>query len=64
MPKDPARNQPNYKIGGHHMNEYEFENAKGEITEEAENRPRNEREMKGRDSKDREMEGPSNSNPK
>jgi hypothetical protein len=32
MPKDPARNQPNYKIGGDHLNEYEFNISKGEMT--------------------------------
>jgi hypothetical protein len=34
MPKDPTRNMPNYKIGGDHLNEYEFEKNKGEITYE------------------------------
>ena len=35
MPKnDPSRNQPNYKVGGSHMNEYEFEKNKGQVTEE------------------------------
>ena len=34
MPKDPPRNQPNYKIGGYHLNEYEFEQNHGAITEE------------------------------
>ncbi|HEY0458894.1 MAG TPA: hypothetical protein VGC97_07040 [Pyrinomonadaceae bacterium] len=37
MPKDPPRNQPNYKIGGYHINEYEYTNNKGEITKEEEN---------------------------
>lgn len=37
MPKDPPRNQPNYKIGGSHLNEYEFDLNKGQITEEEEN---------------------------
>jgi hypothetical protein len=34
MPKDPPRNQPNYKIGGYHLNEYEYEHNKGSITKE------------------------------
>lgn len=34
MPKDPTRNIPNYKINGDHLNEYEFEQNKGEITYE------------------------------
>jgi hypothetical protein len=33
MPKDPTRNQPNYKIGGHHLNEFEFEQQHGAMTE-------------------------------
>jgi hypothetical protein len=37
MPKDPPRNQPNYKIGGDHLNEYEFDLNKGQITKEEEN---------------------------
>ena len=36
MPKDPPRNQPNYKIGGDHINEYEYDLNKGEITKEKE----------------------------
>ena len=34
MPKDPPRNQPNYKIGGYHLNEYEFTQHEGAMTEE------------------------------
>jgi hypothetical protein len=34
MPKDPPRNQPNYKIGGDHINEYEYQQHKGQMTEE------------------------------
>ena len=34
MPKDPPRNQPNYKIGGYHLNEYEYEHNKGSIRKE------------------------------
>ena len=34
MPKDPPRNQPNYKIGGYHLNESEFAQNHGAITEE------------------------------
>jgi hypothetical protein len=34
MPKDPARNQPNYKIGGSHLNEFEFNQQHGAMTEE------------------------------
>jgi len=42
MPKNnPNRNQPNYKIGGSHINEYEFDQNKGEITEEEEHLPLN-----------------------
>jgi hypothetical protein len=40
MPKDPPRNQPNYKIGGDHLNEYEFDLNKGQITKEEEQYPR------------------------
>lgn len=32
MPKDPARNQPNYKIGGGQLNEFEFAQHQGEMT--------------------------------
>lgn len=40
MPKnDPSRNQPNYKVGGSHMNEYEFEQNKGQVTEEEHRKP-------------------------
>lgn len=34
MPKDPTRNQPNYKIGGYHINEYDYQQNKEQITEE------------------------------
>ena len=45
MPKDPARNQPNYKIGGDHLNEYEFEQSHGQMTkQEKEHYPRSEKE--------------------
>ena len=45
MPKDPTRNQPNYKIGGSHLNEYEFDLNKGQITkEEEEHFPRSKQE--------------------
>ncbi|HEY8562904.1 MAG TPA: hypothetical protein VIL74_21175 [Pyrinomonadaceae bacterium] len=40
MPKDPPRNQPNYKIGGDHINEYEYQNNKNQITEEEDQYPR------------------------
>ncbi|HEX8369496.1 MAG TPA: hypothetical protein VF604_13200 [Pyrinomonadaceae bacterium] len=40
MRKDPPRNQPNYKIGGEHLNEYEFDLNKGQITKEEEQNPR------------------------
>jgi hypothetical protein len=33
MPKDPTRNQPNYKIGGSHLNEFEFARNQGAMTE-------------------------------
>ena len=40
MPKnDPNRNQPNYKIGGSHINEYEFDQNKGQITDEEHRMP-------------------------
>ncbi len=32
MPKDPARNQPNYKIGGGQLNEFEFAQNQGAMT--------------------------------
>ena len=38
MPKDPTRNQPNYKIDGQKLNEYEFTQSHGAITEEERNR--------------------------
>lgn len=38
MPKDPPRNQPNYKIGGGHLNEFEFQQQKGSLTEEEKDR--------------------------
>jgi hypothetical protein len=42
MPKnDPSRNQPNYKVGGSHLNEYEFEQNKGKVTEEERRMPSN-----------------------
>lgn len=45
MPKDPTRNQPNYKIGGSHLNEYEFDLNKGQITKEEESHlPRSKQE--------------------
>jgi hypothetical protein len=34
MPKDPTRNQPNFKIGGDHLNEYEYDLNKGQITKD------------------------------
>ncbi|MFN6964068.1 MAG: hypothetical protein ACK4S4_09920 [Pyrinomonadaceae bacterium] len=40
MPKDPTRNQPNYKIDGGHLNEYEYEQNKGSMTEEQTGMPR------------------------
>jgi hypothetical protein len=45
MPKDPSRNQPNYKIGGYHINEFEFEKGKGQMTQQEEKRPRPKKEM-------------------
>ena len=33
MPKDPTRNQPNYKIGGSHLNEFEYARNQGAMTE-------------------------------
>lgn len=40
MPKnDPSRNQPNYKVGGSHTNEYEFERNKGQVAEEEHQKP-------------------------
>lgn len=34
MPKDPWKNQPNYKIGGGQLNEYEFNQQHGALTEQ------------------------------
>jgi hypothetical protein len=34
MPKDPRRNQPNYKIGGAELNEFEFSRQHGALTEQ------------------------------
>jgi hypothetical protein len=34
MPKDPRRNQPNYKIGGAELNEFEFSHQHGALTEQ------------------------------
>ena len=34
MPKDPAENQDQYKIGGGFLNEFEFQQNKGALTEE------------------------------
>ena len=50
MPKDPTRNQPNYKIGGRHLNEYEYEQGKGAMTEEDENLPHTTKETPKPDS--------------
>ena len=50
MPKEPARNQPNYKIGGRHLNEYEYEQRKGSMTEEEEDLPRPSKETTKPDS--------------
>lgn len=49
MPKDPPRNQPNYKIGGYHINEYEYQNNKGQITEDEEHLPRPKENLEGAD---------------
>src|SRR5918997_5008283 len=35
MPKDPAENQDQYKIQGGFLNEYEYEQSKGEYEEQA-----------------------------
>ncbi|MCA1614263.1 MAG: hypothetical protein LC800_09025 [Acidobacteria bacterium] len=37
MPKIPARNQPNYKIGGGELNEYEYNQQHGQLTTEERN---------------------------
>ncbi len=37
MPKIPARNQPNYKIGGSQLNEYEFNQQHGQLTTDEKN---------------------------
>lgn len=34
MPRDPWKNQPNYKIGGGQLNEYEFNRQHGALTEQ------------------------------
>jgi hypothetical protein len=49
MPKDPTRNQPNYKIGGYHINEYEYRNNKGQISEEEDQFPRPKENIEGAD---------------
>src|SRR2546423_428756 len=33
MPKDPVRNQPNYKIGGGQLNEFDYARNQGAMTE-------------------------------
>ena len=38
MPKDPTRNVDRYKIGGGHLNEFEFQKNQGAITEEERDR--------------------------
>jgi hypothetical protein len=38
MAKDPTKNMPNYKIDGGKLNEYEFTQSHGAITEEERNR--------------------------
>ena len=42
MPKDPTRNQPNYKINGDHLNEYEYQRSKGAMTENDKQFPKQE----------------------
>lgn len=49
MPKDPPRNQPNYKIGGDHINEYEYQNNSGAITEDEKHLPRPRENKEGAD---------------
>src|ERR687890_1361870 len=39
MPKDPAENQDQYKIQGGFLNEYEFNQGKGEMEEQAHQLP-------------------------
>jgi len=56
MPKDPPRNQPNYKIGGYHINEYEYEQGKGQMTEEKEHLPRPKKETTEPDSENEFMD--------
>lgn len=56
MPKDPARNQPNYKIGGYHINEHDYEKEKGQLTEEKENLPRAKKETTKPDSENEFMQ--------
>jgi hypothetical protein len=61
MPKDPTRNQPNYKIGGYHINEHEYENNKGQITEEEEHQfPRPKENQQNADSTNENAGGKSN----
>ena len=61
MPKDPTRNQPNYKIGGDHINEYDYENNKGQMTKEEENQlPRSEQNQQNSDSASANKSGNSN----
>jgi hypothetical protein len=49
MPKDPTRNQPNYKIGGYHINEFEYQNNSGAINEDEDHLPRPEENKEGAD---------------
>ena len=56
MPKDPTENIPNYKIRGGHLNEYEYEQNKGQITEDKEALPRPKKEMTQPDSENEFMD--------
>ena len=50
MPKDPTENIPNYKIRGGHLNEYEFKQQKGKMTEEENHLPKPDKETTKPDS--------------
>lgn len=53
MPKDPTRNIVRYKIGGSHLNEFEFHKHQGEMAEEFQARADEGRELGQRTQADR-----------
>ncbi|MGB7926429.1 MAG: hypothetical protein WCF57_24525, partial [Pyrinomonadaceae bacterium] len=54
MPKDPAENQDQYKIGGGFLNEFEFQQNKGALTEEEHQRFQRQQEERQEGEADRE----------